>query len=65
MSDSPVNLNKVRKARARAADKARADENAVEFGRSKAEKLATRKEQGRAARRLDGKVLRDKGEDRT
>lgn len=65
MSDSPVNLNKVRKARARAADKARADENAVTFGRSKAEKLATRKEQCRAARRLDGKVLRDKGEDRT
>ena len=38
MSDGIVNLNKARKARARAAKKARADENAVRFGRTKAEK---------------------------
>ena len=33
-----VNLNKARKARARADRKARADANAVKFGRTKAEK---------------------------
>ena len=37
MSDI-VNLNKARKARARADKKARADANAVKFGRMKAEK---------------------------
>ena len=34
----PINLNKVRKARARAADKTKADENSRRFGRTKAEK---------------------------
>ena len=34
----PINLNKARKARARADKKARADANAVKFGRTKAEK---------------------------
>ena len=37
MSDI-VNLNKARKARARADKKARADANAVKFGRTKVEK---------------------------
>ncbi len=43
----PINLNKVRKANARAEAKARADENAIRFGRTKAEKVldATRAEQ--------------------
>ncbi len=35
---APVNLNRYRKARAKAGRKAQADENAVKFGRSKAEK---------------------------
>lgn len=35
---TPVNLNKVRKTRARAAKRAQADENAVKHGRSKAER---------------------------
>lgn len=35
-----VNLNKFRKSKARADKKAQADENAVKFGRSKAEKAA-------------------------
>ena len=35
---TPVNLNRFRKAKARAGKKARADENSVKFGRSKAEK---------------------------
>ena len=49
----PINLNQVRKARARAEDKAKADANAVRFGRTKAERLAeaTRAEQAR--KRLD------------
>ena len=34
----PVNLNRYRKAKARADKKAQADENAVKFGRSKAMK---------------------------
>ena len=33
-----VNLNQFRKKKARADDKARADQNAVKFGRTKAEK---------------------------
>ena len=35
----PVNLNKVRKDRDRAAAKATADENAIRFGRTKAERV--------------------------
>lgn len=34
----PVNLNRYRKAKARAAKKAEADENAVKFGRTKEQK---------------------------
>ena len=34
----PVNLNRYRKAKARADQKARADENVARFGRTKAEK---------------------------
>ena len=51
---TPVNLNKVRKARARADKKARADENAVKFGRTKAEKQRDRAETERSVTRLDG-----------
>jgi len=49
----PVNLNQLRKTRDRAADKARADANAVRFGRTKAQRLleATQAEQSR--KRLD------------
>lgn len=36
----PVNLNKFRKAKARADDTTRAEANAVKFGRTKAEKEA-------------------------
>ena len=50
---TPVNLNKVRKDRARAAKKARADENVVVHGRSKAEKLADRARAKKDARALD------------
>ena len=49
-----VNLNKARKAKTRAQKRARADENAVKFGRSKAEKDTMQREQTKAHRDLDG-----------
>ncbi len=53
MSQAPINLNRARKARLRAAAEARAQENRVAFGRTKAEKLASLKEAEAAARRLE------------
>ncbi|GHE93962.1 amidase [Aliiroseovarius zhejiangensis] len=50
----PVNLNRFRKEKARAARKARADENAVKHGRSKAQKAMERAEKTRMQRQLDG-----------
>ena len=49
----PINLNRVRKDRARAERKREADANAVRFGRTKAEKEARRAEAARTERRLD------------
>ncbi len=45
----PVNLNRFRKAKRRAERKRQSDENAIRFGRSKAERLleAARSEQAR------------------
>lgn len=51
----PINLNRARKARAKADDKARAAENRVAFGRTKAEKDKMAADQARAGRALDGK----------
>jgi len=48
-----VNLRRARKAKARAEKDKAADENRARFGRTKAEKTASRAEQDRAARRLD------------
>ncbi|WP_299702470.1 DUF4169 family protein [uncultured Tateyamaria sp.] len=53
---TPINLNKVRKTRARAEKKARADANAVTFGLTKAEKDRAKRENSRSARELDGKA---------
>ncbi|WP_138934335.1 DUF4169 family protein [Roseovarius arcticus] len=53
MSGTPINLNRARKDRARAGDKAQADENSVRFGRTKAQKDAERIEAERSARHLD------------
>lgn len=50
-----VNLNKARKAKARADEKARADANAVKFGRTKAERDLDRARAEKAGRDLDGK----------
>ncbi len=50
----PVNLNRFRKDKARAEDRARADENAAKFGRSKADKALERARDEKAQRDLDG-----------
>ena len=50
----PINLNRARKARVKAQDKAAAAENRVRFGRTAAEKAAQRIEAERTARVLDG-----------
>lgn len=54
-----INLNKVRKARAKAEAKTRAAENRAAFGRSKDERTGARKEIDRADKDLDGKKRED------
>ena len=53
MADKPINLNKFRKARARAAAKARAEENSIRSGRPKAERDAQNLEIRKRLQRLD------------
>jgi len=53
----PVNLNRFRKDKARAEKKARADQNAVKFGRTKAEKAEDKYHQDKAHRALDDRKL--------
>lgn len=48
----PINLNKVRKAKARAEEKARADQNSVKFGRTKAERMLDAARNEQASKRL-------------
>ncbi|SHG28969.1 DUF4169 family protein [Cognatishimia maritima] len=55
----PVNLNRFRKEKARAEKKARADENTVKFGRTKAQKDAEKKLSEIEKRRLDGRKRDD------
>lgn len=55
----PINLNKARKARARAAEKAQAAENRVRFGRAKAEKAVSRLEAERARKAHEGTKRED------
>jgi len=50
----PVNLNRFKKIAARAEKKARATQNAVKFGRTKAEKKLDRTKRDNAKRDLDG-----------
>jgi len=56
---TPINLNTVRKARARANDKAQADANAVKFGRTKAERLLAAAQDKKAADRLSALKFED------
>ncbi len=50
----PINLNRARKARARAAEKARAAENRAVHGRTKTERQAEAQTRERLGRALDG-----------
>ena len=55
----PINLNKARKARARADARATAAQNRVKFGRPKAEKAVSKLEAERLRRALDQSKLED------
>ena len=50
----PTNLNKIRKERERTARRARADQNSVQFGPSKAQKEALKARVERIALTLEG-----------
>lgn len=50
----PVNLNRFRKQKARAAKKARADQNVVQHGRSKVERIQAKAQTELQKHRLDG-----------
>ena len=56
----PINLNKARKARARADKRALADENAVKFGRTKAEKARDKAGADKAVAHLDAHKREDR-----
>ncbi|MBT2130990.1 DUF4169 family protein [Aliiroseovarius lamellibrachiae] len=60
----PVNLNRYRKEKARAEGKARAQENAVKFGRTKAQKDAEHVDAERVRKLFDGHK-RDGEDDKT
>lgn len=51
---TPINLNKARKAKARADKDQTAAENRAKFGRTKAQKAAEKSEQERLKKRTDG-----------
>lgn len=57
MTAEIINLRQARKARARAAREAQADENRAKFGLSKAERQQLAMETDRAVRHLDGARL--------
>ncbi|WP_163850049.1 DUF4169 family protein [Pseudooceanicola aestuarii] len=59
---TPVNLNRFRKDKARAAKRAAGDANAVKFGRTRAERRQDRATAEAAQRHLDGH-RRDEGAD--
>jgi predicted Zn-dependent protease len=50
---TPINLNKARKAKTRAENKAQADSNSVAFGRTKAQRLLEVTQSDQASKRLD------------
>ncbi len=59
MSETPVNLNRVRKERLREERKARADANAAKFGRTKAERVLEATREAKARRHLDGHLFEE------
>ncbi|MAQ46646.1 MAG: hypothetical protein CL813_14100 [Confluentimicrobium sp.] len=65
MADTPINLNRVRKERARSARKAAAERNAVLHGLTKAQKAAARGEAERISKLHDAARRDDSAQDRT
>lgn len=59
MSDQPINLNRVRKARARDEARKQADDNAVKFGRTKAERMLDATRNAKARIMLDQHKMDD------
>ena len=59
MSEDIVNLNRARKKKRATADEARAAENRVKFGRTKAVKAKDKAERDRSARRIAGHKLEE------
>ena len=59
MTGNVVSLNKARKARGRAVEKAQADANAVKHGRTKAQRLLEAAQADKARRALDQSKSRD------
>ena len=57
MTNDIVNLRQFRKSKARAEKDAKAEENRVKFGRTKAEKQLQKAEKEKARRQLDGHKL--------
>jgi hypothetical protein len=53
-----VNLNKMRKAKARAADESSAQANRIKYGRTKAQKENDRRAEERSAQSHRGKALK-------
>ncbi|WP_113911303.1 DUF4169 family protein [Roseovarius dicentrarchi] len=53
MTDAPINLNRARKQRARDDAKKLSDENAVRFGRTKAQKQLEKARSDKAAKAVD------------
>lgn len=54
-----VNLNRYRKGKAKLEQQRQADANRIAFGRTKAEKQASRREAERQEQDLDGKKVED------
>ena len=65
MSNIPINLNKHRKARAKAARRAQADRNAVLHGLPKAERERAQAQEQRRQEQLAGHALDDGANDET
>ncbi len=59
MSETPINLNRARKARARDEQRRTADANAVKFGRTKAERELEQARKDQTLHRLDAHRRRD------
>ncbi len=58
MAESPINLNRARKSRARLKKQAQASENVVKFGLNKVEKTRLKNEQKKSEQQLSAHLRR-------